>query len=69
MAYSWNCPACHASIRSYQDREQQPSAGMVYRCHRCRLELVFDPVLRMLMIKSDSVWPGEGISREEVDDV
>jgi predicted SprT family Zn-dependent metalloprotease len=52
MAYTWNCPACHASIRSFQDRKEHPSAGMVYRCHRCRLELVFDPVLRMLTVKS-----------------
>jgi len=52
MAQTWNCPACHTSIRSGQDREQDPSVGLVYRCHRCRLELVFDPALRMLTVKS-----------------
>jgi hypothetical protein len=51
MAHAWNCPACHNSIRRDQDAEQDPSMGKIYRCHRCRLELVFDPMVRMLTVK------------------
>jgi hypothetical protein len=38
----WTCPACKLPIehRGYED---QPRAGLVYRCHVCRLELELDP--------------------------
>ena len=39
MAMPWTCPACSTQIDHEQDR---PLPQKVYRCHVCRLELVFD---------------------------
>ena len=38
---AWTCPACHLPIR-HSDREDRRRAGVTYRCHVCRLELVVD---------------------------
>jgi rubredoxin len=38
----WRCPACHIQIR-HSEAEDRPRFGTRYRCHVCRLELVFDP--------------------------
>jgi hypothetical protein len=38
----WRCPACQEQIR--HEHEIQPSLGVVYRCHVCRLEVTFDPI-------------------------
>jgi rubredoxin len=45
---TWKCPACEASIS--HDGEVMPNFGMIYRCHICRLELVFDPVTGQLTL-------------------
>ena len=37
----WTCPACRLAIQ-HSDHEPTPRAGVVYRCHVCRLELVAD---------------------------
>src|SRR5262249_59007270 len=36
----WKCPACGTQIR-HSDVEDRPRLNKVYRCHICRLELVF----------------------------
>jgi len=41
MPTAWTCPACSSQIR-HSDGDDRPRAGIVYRCHVCRLELVFD---------------------------
>jgi hypothetical protein len=38
----WRCPACLLDIR-HNELEAMPRAGVRYRCHVCRLELVIDP--------------------------
>ena len=38
----WQCPACQTLIQHSQV-ESEPRYSVVYRCHICRLELVFDP--------------------------
>jgi predicted SprT family Zn-dependent metalloprotease len=38
-AERWRCPACASDIRHQQIT---PQVGEVYRCHICRLELVFN---------------------------
>jgi hypothetical protein len=43
----WKCPACQTSIRRDTDL---PRVGVVYRCHICRLELVFDPKTQQLVL-------------------
>jgi hypothetical protein len=43
----WTCPACGDKIRHEQDK---PLPGVVYRCHVCRLELMFDPGTLKLVI-------------------
>ena len=37
----WKCPACSTQI-VHAVTELQPIAGIVYRCHVCRLELTID---------------------------
>jgi hypothetical protein len=37
----WRCPACRLAIQ-HNDAEQTPRAGVIYRCHICRLELIVD---------------------------
>jgi hypothetical protein len=36
---SWRCPACQAPLHHDGDRS---AADQIYRCHGCRLELVFE---------------------------
>jgi hypothetical protein len=38
----WRCPACYNEIR-HSAAEDRPRPGTSYRCHICRLELVWDP--------------------------
>jgi hypothetical protein len=45
----WRCPACQEQIRHSQ-AEREPYVGVVYRCHICRLELLFDPIRRLLRV-------------------
>jgi hypothetical protein len=45
----WRCPACQTPIR-HSDAEDQPRANVAYRCHVCRLELVFDEHIRRLTV-------------------
>ncbi len=45
----WRCPACHIQIR-HNEREERPRAGMVYRCHVCRIELVLDAATEKLTL-------------------
>jgi hypothetical protein len=37
----WRCPACETPIR-HSESEERPRLGVLYRCHLCRIELVFD---------------------------
>jgi hypothetical protein len=37
----WKCPACGSQIR-HSDIEDRPRLGGRYRCHICRLDLVFE---------------------------
>jgi hypothetical protein len=37
----WKCPVCHDPIRP-SAHEDRPSPNTLYRCHICRIELVFD---------------------------
>ena len=37
----WKCPACGIEIR-HNAADDRPRREQVYRCHICRLELVFD---------------------------
>jgi hypothetical protein len=45
----WKCPACSEQIR-HAASEEAPRAGVLYRCHLCRLELVFDPQRNRLIL-------------------
>jgi hypothetical protein len=45
----WTCPACSLAIR-HAEHETAPRPGVVYRCHICRLELVFDVVTNRLVL-------------------
>jgi hypothetical protein len=44
-----HCPACEAVIE-HDDESPVPQWGVVYRCHVCRLELVFDPETNRLVV-------------------
>jgi hypothetical protein len=37
----WRCPACRSEIR-HNPADARPRTHEAYRCHVCRLELVFD---------------------------
>jgi hypothetical protein len=37
----WRCPACRTEIR-HNPVDASPRPNETYRCHVCRLELVFD---------------------------
>ncbi len=37
----WGCPVCQTEVRHHPIAEL-PTVGTSYRCHVCRLELVFD---------------------------
>jgi hypothetical protein len=43
----WRCPACQNVIRH---AEEQPRAGVFYRCEVCHLELVADIVTGRLVL-------------------
>jgi rubredoxin len=45
----WRCPACSIPIR-HSEVEDRPRIGQRYRCHVCRLELVFDPHTNKLRV-------------------
>jgi hypothetical protein len=45
----WTCPACGIAIR-HGESNALPTAGAQYRCHVCRLELVFDKTGRKLIV-------------------
>jgi len=42
----WTCPACGNQI---QHEEEPPMPRVRYRCHICRLELVFDDLINKLV--------------------
>jgi rubredoxin len=37
----WRCPACRTEIQ-HNPADARPRTNEAYRCHVCRLELVFD---------------------------
>ena len=37
----WRCPVCQTEVR-HSTLDEQPRLGTPYRCHVCRLELMFD---------------------------
>jgi hypothetical protein len=43
----WKCPACAEAIQ-LGEGAVVPSVGLIYRCSVCRLELIFDPLLRKM---------------------
>lgn len=45
----WKCPACQTQIR-HETETPEPRPGVVYRCHVCRLELVFSPKTNKLVL-------------------
>jgi hypothetical protein len=47
---SWKCPACQTLIQHERDVSLPPVPGVIYRCHVCRLELVFNPVTKKLAL-------------------
>ena len=49
MLITWSCPACQSQIR-HSSGEDQPRLGKVYRCHVCRLELIFDRERQQLTV-------------------
>jgi hypothetical protein len=46
---AWKCPACSTVIR-HAALEEAPSAGALYRCHLCRLDLTRDPKTGQLVV-------------------
>jgi hypothetical protein len=45
----WRCPACRQPIQ-HNEFEERPRQGAHYRCHVCRLELVFDPDVNKMTV-------------------
>ena len=45
----WTCPVCRQPIRR-SDNEAMPRIGQLYRCHVCRVDLVFDPKPQALIV-------------------
>jgi DNA-directed RNA polymerase subunit RPC12/RpoP len=45
---SWQCPACSSRIAQKTEDDALPRPGVVYRCHVCRLELIYDLFLKKL---------------------
>ena len=45
----WRCPACTEEIRRHPG-EDLPRVGIVYRCHVCRIELIFDDPTQKLVL-------------------
>lgn len=45
----WRCPACQLPIE-HGLGEMLPRSGIVYRCHICRLELIFDDTASRLIV-------------------
>jgi hypothetical protein len=45
----WKCPACREPI-AHAPYEDHPRSEVVYRCHICRLELVFDSEASKLVV-------------------
>jgi hypothetical protein len=45
----WRCPACETPIQ-HSAVEDHPRPGIVYRCHICRLELVWDREANRLVV-------------------
>ena len=57
----WRCPACIVAIQ-HNELESEPRLGQVYRCHICRLELVFDAsVGRLTVVMSREDEPNQRI--------
>jgi len=46
----WRCPACHTAIH-HGAVEDRPRPNAIYRCHICRLELVFDADTGRLIVR------------------
>jgi hypothetical protein len=45
----WRCPACRLPIQ-HLPLEASPRVGVHYRCHICRLELVYDGTAQKLVV-------------------
>jgi rubredoxin len=45
----WRCPACRTEIQ-HNPADARPRTNEAYRCHVCRLELVFDEQSSKMMI-------------------
>jgi hypothetical protein len=47
-AMPWKCPACRDPI-AHAAHDEHPRSHVIYRCHVCRVELVFDPTANKLI--------------------
>jgi len=45
----WRCPGCRTEIQ-HLSMDRLPNPRDDYRCHLCRVNLRFDPVLRMMVV-------------------
>ena len=46
----WRCPACATEISHRTAAEAMPRPGQHYRCHVCRLELVYDAEVNKMVV-------------------
>jgi hypothetical protein len=45
----WRCPACRTEIH-HHELEEKPRMSERYRCHVCRLELIFNDRINRLVV-------------------
>ena len=50
MAMAWRCPVCSRIIH-HDDSDEPPRARARYRCHICRIELLFDVDTQRLIVR------------------
>jgi hypothetical protein len=50
MPMAWRCPVCSRIIH-HDDSDEPPRARARYRCHICRIELLFDVDAQRLIVR------------------
>jgi hypothetical protein len=50
MPMAWRCPVCSRIIH-HDDSDEQPRSRERYRCHICRIELLFDVETQRLIVR------------------
>ncbi len=48
MARLWHCPGC-STILHHDESGVSPRAGERYRCHVCRLEVLYDETIQTIV--------------------